>query len=186
VHRSDAADWVRIPLSDDEAFVLSHWVYELQNGSGKLSDEAVWPALYAIDGPFTTSSPLIFAPDYDRRLEDARTRIRAGARGVEQHSLVVGLTADQAVVLADWLRQLDPTDESLRAPLRRIRAAVEANGVSELSLPAARRRLFASMGRDENGQPIEDPPDLRTACGRTRLLLGGGDPSRVPGRPDGA
>lgn len=163
--------WVRIPLSDDEALVLSDWIHGLRDDPAEPSDEAVWPALYAIDGPFASSSPLVFAPDYLDRVAAARTRIRAGADGGRPPGLLVALTADQAVVLADWLRRLPMTEDRPHRPLRRIRTVIEAAGSAGVSLPAARRRLFASMGRDEDGSPIDDLPGARPACDRTRRLL---------------
>jgi hypothetical protein len=165
--------WLRIPLSDDEALILSDWIYELQNDRAELSDAAVWPALYAIDGAFATSSPLIFAPDYGDRLDAARTRIGMGSGGYEQPGILVELTADQAVVLADWLRHLHVTDESLRRTLQRISTIIETSGIKGMSLPAARQRSFALMGRNEDGIPFEDLPGFSTGCDRTRRLLEG-------------
>lgn len=67
-----------IKLSHDQAFVLSHWLYEVEN-SGELDaivgDRAVWSPLHAISGTLEASLAEIFMPDYSRRLEAAKERL---------------------------------------------------------------------------------------------------------------
>ncbi|WP_067701233.1 hypothetical protein [Actinoplanes awajinensis] len=154
-----------IHLTDDEAFVLSDWIYELQQSKGPLSDEAVWPALYAIDGPFHTTSPLIFAPDYRGRLAAAQARMIAGEPGPGGPGLLVRLSGDEAVVLAHWLCESSPPPQ---VPVGKLLAAIEAHGVAGTDLPAARRRLLATMGRNEDGIMFEDVPGHRPAGAATR------------------
>ena len=70
-----------INLSHDQALVLSHWLDEVM-GTREFDtivnrDRAVWSPLHHIAGTLETTIPEIFAPDYTRRLEAARERLRA-------------------------------------------------------------------------------------------------------------
>ncbi|WP_130339212.1 hypothetical protein [Micromonospora kangleipakensis] len=164
-------------MTDDEALIISDWIYQLENSDDLLSDEAVWPALYRINGAFEAVSPLIFAPDYGEELEAARVRVLAEGRDREGIGTLIQLTVDEALVLAHWLRNLRDSggplsDEVAWVPLRRIGDAIETKGLDGASLPAARKRLFATMGRSEDGVPFEDVPGYQPACEATRRRLG--------------
>jgi hypothetical protein len=71
-------DEVIIKLSHDQAFVLSQWLYEVEN-SGELDaivkDRAIWSPLHAISGTLETTLAEIFMPDYARRLQEAKQRL---------------------------------------------------------------------------------------------------------------
>ncbi|MEV6012387.1 hypothetical protein AB0M29_37010 [Streptomyces sp. NPDC051976] len=73
-----------IKLSHDQAFVLSHWFYEVEN-SGELDaivrDRAVWSPLHAISGALETTLAEMFMPDYCLRLEEARERLVTATYG---------------------------------------------------------------------------------------------------------
>lgn len=74
-----SGDQVTVTFSRDQAFVLSHWLYEVM-GSKDFDrivdrDPTVWSAIYVLDG-MLKSDPLIFSPDYSARLEAARGRLR--------------------------------------------------------------------------------------------------------------
>ncbi|MBY8876141.1 hypothetical protein K7862_00595 [Streptomyces sp. PLK6-54] len=67
-----------IKLSRDQAFVLSHWFFEVERSGeldGIVNDRAVWSPLHAISGTLETTLAEIFMPDYDVRLEAARVRL---------------------------------------------------------------------------------------------------------------
>ncbi|MFF6955746.1 hypothetical protein [Streptomyces sp. NPDC008317] len=69
---------VTIKLSRDQAFVLSHWLYEVES-SGALdtivNDRAVWSPLHAISGTLEKALVELFMPDYNLRLDQARQRL---------------------------------------------------------------------------------------------------------------
>ncbi|QNQ35898.1 transposase [Streptomyces sp. CB00271] len=69
---------VTIELTADEALVLSHWLEKLQmtDLSRVVDDPAVWAPIHRIAGTLDKALPELFAPDYDRRLEAARQRLR--------------------------------------------------------------------------------------------------------------
>ncbi|MFI1227617.1 MULTISPECIES: hypothetical protein [unclassified Streptomyces] len=69
---------VTIELTADEALVLSHWLEKLQmtDLSRVVDDPAVWTPIHRIAGTLDKALHELFAPDYDRRLEAARQRLR--------------------------------------------------------------------------------------------------------------
>ncbi|MEU5557955.1 hypothetical protein AB0H47_17780 [Streptomyces globisporus] len=69
---------ITIELTADEALVLSHWLQRLQmtDLSRVVDDPAVWAPIHRIAGTLDKALPELFAPDYDRRLEAARQRLR--------------------------------------------------------------------------------------------------------------
>ncbi|MFF2780587.1 hypothetical protein ACFVU3_37535 [Streptomyces sp. NPDC058052] len=69
---------VTIKLTSDEALVLSDWLEKLQmtDLSRVVDDPAVWAPIHRIAGTLDKSLAGLFAPDYDRRLEAARRRLR--------------------------------------------------------------------------------------------------------------
>lgn len=69
---------ITIELTADEALVLSHWLERLQmtDLSRVVDDPAVWAPIHRIAGTLDKALPELFAPDYGRRLEAARQRLR--------------------------------------------------------------------------------------------------------------
>ncbi|WP_328845306.1 hypothetical protein [Streptomyces sp. NBC_00258] len=69
---------VIIELTHDQAFVLSDWLYRVEESdelSAMVADRAVWSALYKISGTLDKTLVELFMPDYTRRLEQARQRL---------------------------------------------------------------------------------------------------------------
>ncbi|MER7006122.1 hypothetical protein ABT297_24195 [Dactylosporangium sp. NPDC000555] len=72
-------DVVTVTFSRDQAFVLSHWLYE-HVGTKDFDalidrDPVVWSAIYLLKG-LLEDDPIIFAPEYSEQLEAARARLR--------------------------------------------------------------------------------------------------------------
>lgn len=71
---------MRIELTDDQALVLSDWMYRTLHRPEftavvKGEDRAVWSALMTINGALETGIPEVFAADYAQRLTAARARL---------------------------------------------------------------------------------------------------------------
>ncbi|MEU5286879.1 hypothetical protein AB0G97_23155 [Streptomyces sp. NPDC020755] len=60
----------------DEALVLPHWLEKLHMTDLVVDYPAVWAPIHRIAGRLDKAPPELFAPDYDRRLEAARQRLR--------------------------------------------------------------------------------------------------------------
>ncbi|MEI5036304.1 hypothetical protein RB201_37535 [Streptomyces sp. S1A(2023)] len=65
-------------LTADEALVLPHWLEKLPmtDLSRVVDYPAVWAPIHRIAERLDKAPPELFAPDYDRRLEAARQRLR--------------------------------------------------------------------------------------------------------------
>jgi hypothetical protein len=73
---------VIIKLTHDQAFVLSDWLYRVEESEelgAIVTDRAVWSPLHAISGTLDKTLAEIFMPDYAGRLEQARQRLLSGA-----------------------------------------------------------------------------------------------------------
>ncbi|WP_200213454.1 hypothetical protein [Micromonospora coerulea] len=80
------------------------------------------------------------------------------------------------MVLGQWLRDLTEggrpsRDETVWVPLRRIGEAIERKGIDGISLPAARRRLLGTMGKNQDGIPFEELSGYQPACDTTKRRL---------------
>lgn len=69
---------ITVKFTNDEALVLSHWLYRLQMTDLRrtVDDPAVWAPIHRLSGTLDTTLPELFAPDYDERLDAARRRLR--------------------------------------------------------------------------------------------------------------
>ena len=75
---------ITIKLTHDEATILSDWLERLQmtDLSDTVDDPAVWAPIHRIAGQLDKMLPDLFSPDYDKRLEEARRRLRPVDDGV--------------------------------------------------------------------------------------------------------
>ncbi|MCL2734574.1 MAG: hypothetical protein FWE15_31735 [Actinomycetia bacterium] len=69
---------ITIKLTRDEATILSDWLERLQMTglSNTVDDPAAWAPIHRIAGQLDKLLPVLFFPDYDVRLEEARRRLR--------------------------------------------------------------------------------------------------------------
>ena len=69
---------ITIKLTRDEATILSDWLERLQTTglSNTVDGPAAWAPIHRIAGQLDKLLPVLFFPDYDVRLEEARRRLR--------------------------------------------------------------------------------------------------------------
>lgn len=91
---------ITIRLTRDQAFVLSHWLYQVMFQSddleGIIRDRAVWSPIYTVSGTLDGTLTEIFMPDYTQRLEAAQKRLRVSMYGEADESAASNDDADTA------------------------------------------------------------------------------------------
>ena len=80
-------DVILVRLTQDEALILSDWIYRLQRDREMrdrcVDDKAVWLPLYRLSGTLETTLPEIFAADYAGKVASARARLLTKLGDVE-------------------------------------------------------------------------------------------------------
>ncbi|MBA2806929.1 hypothetical protein E0500_005580 [Streptomyces sp. KM273126] len=87
-------------LTQDQAFMLSDWLYQVRFQSddleGIMHNRAVWSPIYAIPGTLDKTLSEVFMPDYGLRLEAAKERLRADLYGGAGESTAPGQSTTDA------------------------------------------------------------------------------------------